>query len=187
MHQLNLSRNHLIGRIPPDIGQMRQLESLDLSHNGLSGWLPQSMSQLYSLSKLDSSYNNFSGRIPTSTQMDTFNASAFVGNPTLCGPPLTTSCPSDEKLIDDGVKYNQDIEDELWKGFKPSMKLGMAFGFLGVLAFKLDHPWKHVFFLLFNYMKVYLINLKDYLCLIVAALCLVITVSTARLRRKLKF
>ncbi|GLU19482.1 hypothetical protein SLE2022_357310 [Rubroshorea leprosula] len=187
MHQLNLSRNHLIGRIPPDIGQMRQLESLDLSHNRLSGRLPPSISQLYSLSKLDLSYNNFSGRIPTSTQMDTFNASAFVGNPTLCGPPLTPSCPGDEKLIDDGVKYNQQDKDEFWKGFKPSMELGMAFGYLGVLALKIDHPWKHVCLLLSNYMKVYLSNLKDCLCLIVSALCLVITASAARLRRKLKF
>ncbi|GKV47906.1 hypothetical protein SLEP1_g54756 [Rubroshorea leprosula] len=153
MHQLNLSRNHLIGRIPPDIGQIRQLESLDLSHNRLSGRLPLSMSQLYSLSKLDLSYNNFSGRIPTSTQMDTFNASAFAGNPTLCGPPLTPSCPGDEKLIDDGVKYNQQDKDEFWKAFQPSMKLGMAFGFLGVLALKIDHPWKHVCLLLSNYMK----------------------------------
>ncbi|GLU19493.1 hypothetical protein SLE2022_357420 [Rubroshorea leprosula] len=187
MHQLNLSRNHLIGRLPPDIGQIRQLESLDLSHNRLSGRLPLSMSQLYSLSKLDLSYNNFSGRIPTSTQMDTFNASAFAGNPTLCGPPLTPSCPGDEKLIDDGVKYNQQDKDEFWKAFQPSMKLGMAFGFLGVLALKIDHPWKHVCLLLSNYMKVYLSNLKGYLCLIVSALCLLITVSAARLRRKLKF
>ncbi|GKV30605.1 hypothetical protein SLEP1_g39399 [Rubroshorea leprosula] len=187
MHQLNLSRNHLIGRIPPNIGQMRQLESLDLSHNRLSGWLPPSMSQLYSLSKLDLSYNNFSGRIPTSTQMDTFNASAFVGNPTLCGPPLTPTCPGDEKLIDDGLKYNQQDKDEFWKGFKPSMELGMAFGFLGVLALKIDHPWRHVCFLLSNYMKAYLSNLKGYLCLVVSAVCLVITVNAARLRRKLKF
>ncbi|GKV47924.1 hypothetical protein SLEP1_g54774 [Rubroshorea leprosula] len=187
MHQLNLSRNHLIGRIPPDIGQIRQLESLDLSHNRLSGRLPLSMSQLYSLSKLDLSYNNISGRIPTSTQMDTFNASAFAGNPTLCGPPLTPSCPGDEKLIDDGIKYNQQDKDEFWKAFQPSMKLGMAFGFLGVLALKIDHPWKHVCFLLSNYMEVYLSNLKDCLCLIVSALCLVITASAAGLRRKLKF
>ncbi|GKV45920.1 hypothetical protein SLEP1_g52945 [Rubroshorea leprosula] len=187
IHQLNLSRNHLIGRIPSDIGQMRQLESLDLSHNKLSGRLPPSMSQLYSLSKLDLSYNNFSGKIPTSTQMDTFNASAFVGNPTLCGPPLTPTCPGDEKLIDHGLKYNQQDKDEFWKGFKPSMELGMAFGFLGVLALKMDHPWKHVCFLLSNYMKAYLSNLKGYLCLIMSALCLVITMSAARLRRKLKF
>ncbi|GKV51010.1 hypothetical protein SLEP1_g57687 [Rubroshorea leprosula] len=187
LHQLNLSRNHLIGRIPPDIGQMRQLESLDLSHNRLSSWLPPSMSQLYSLSTLDLSYNNFSGRIPSSTQLQSLPASAFIENPALCGPPLPQKCPSDEKPMDGGVKYNQRDEDEFWKGFKPSMEVGMAFGFLGVLALKLDDPWKHICFLLFNYMKVHLSNLKDYLLSIVAALCLVIAVKVARLRRKSKF
>ncbi|GKV47914.1 hypothetical protein SLEP1_g54764 [Rubroshorea leprosula] len=44
LHELKLSRNHLTRRIPPDIGQMRQLESLDLSHNMLLGQLPPSMS-----------------------------------------------------------------------------------------------------------------------------------------------
>ncbi|GKV45914.1 hypothetical protein SLEP1_g52940 [Rubroshorea leprosula] len=187
LHQLNLSRNHLTGRIPLDIGQMRQLESLDLSHNRLSSWLPPSMAQLYSLSTLDLSYNNFSGRIPSSTQLQSLPTSAFVGNPALCGPPLPKTCATDEKPVDGGVKYNQQDEDELWNGFKPSMEVGMAFGFLGVLAIKLDDPWKNICFLVFNYMKFHLSNLKDYLLSIVAALCLVITVSAARLRRKLKF
>ncbi|GLU19470.1 hypothetical protein SLE2022_357200 [Rubroshorea leprosula] len=174
LHQLNLSRNHLTGTIPLDIGQMRQLESLDLSHNKLSSWLPPSMSQLNYLSTLNLSYNNFSGRIPSSTQLQSLPASSFIENPALCGPPLPQKCPIDEKPMDGGVKYNQQDEDEFWKGFKPSMEFGMAFGFLGVLALKLDDPWKHICFLLFNYMKVHLNNLKDYLLSIVAALCLVI-------------
>ncbi|GKV30624.1 hypothetical protein SLEP1_g39418 [Rubroshorea leprosula] len=187
LHQLNLSRNHLTGKIPLDIGQMRQLESLDLSHNMLSGWLPSSMSKLQFLSTLDLSCNNFSGSIPSSTQLQSLPTSAFVGNPALCGPPLPQTCPTDEKPVDGGVNYNQQDEDELWNGFKPSMEVGMAFGFLGVLAIKLDHPWKNICFLVFNYMKVHLSNLKDYLLSIVAALCLVITVNAARLQRKLKF
>ncbi|GLT50948.1 hypothetical protein SLA2020_244030 [Shorea laevis] len=186
-HQLNLSRNHLTGRIPPNIGEMRQLESLDLSHNMLSGWLPSSMSKLNFLSFLNLSYNNFSGRIPSSTQLQSLPTSAFVGNPALCGPPLPQTCPTDEKPMDGGVKYNQQYEDEFWKEFKSSMEVGMAFGFLGAFALKLNDPWKHICFLLLNYTKVHLSNLKDYLLSIVAALCLVITVNVARLRRKLKF
>ncbi|GKU99125.1 hypothetical protein SLEP1_g12017 [Rubroshorea leprosula] len=134
LHQLNLSRNHLTGKIPPHSGQMRQLESFDLSHNRLSGRLPQSMSQLNYLSTLNISYNNFSGRIPSSTQMDTINASAFVGNPALCGLPLSQTCPSDEEPTDGGVRYNQQDDDEFWKGFKPSIELGMVFRFSEVLA-----------------------------------------------------
>ncbi|GKV45930.1 hypothetical protein SLEP1_g52956 [Rubroshorea leprosula] len=114
--QLNLSRNQLTGWIPPNIGQMRKLESLDLSWNQLSGQLPWSMSQLYFLSTLNLSYNNFSGRIPSGPQLQTFDASSFVGNPALCGLPLTPTCPEDEKS--ESKPKNRDM-DEFWKSFKP--------------------------------------------------------------------
>ncbi|GKV45977.1 hypothetical protein SLEP1_g53002 [Rubroshorea leprosula] len=188
--QLNLSRNQLAGRIPSDIGQMRQLESLDLSQNQLSGHLPGSMSQLNFLSTLNLSYNNFSGRIPLSTQMQSFNASAFVGNPSLCGLPLTPTCPGDEKSgsepTDSGGKDNQEDSSEFWKSFKPGMELGAAIGFVGVLAVKLDHPWKHLCFLLFNNMRVRLNNLKDCLYLLGTAVGLVVREHVSRLGRKLK-
>ncbi|GLT82348.1 hypothetical protein SLE2022_007340 [Rubroshorea leprosula] len=185
--QLNLSRNQLTGGIPANIGQMRSLESLDLSRNQLSGQLPSSMSQLSFLSILNLSNNNFCGRIPLSTQLQSFPAYAFANNSALCGPPLTPTCPDDEKPSAGGGRDIQDDGDEFWKGFKPSMELGMAFGFLGVLALEFVHPWKHVCILLFNYMKITLNNLKGYLCLIVAALGLVVTVNATRLRRKLRF
>ncbi|GLT82355.1 hypothetical protein SLE2022_007400 [Rubroshorea leprosula] len=185
--QLNLSRNQLTGRIPANIGQMRSLESLDLSQNQLSGQLPSSMSQLSFLNTLNLSNNNFYGRIPVGIQLQTFSPYACAGNSALCGPPLTPTCSEDEKPSAGGGRDIQDDGDEFWKGFKPSMELGMAFGFLGVLALKLDHPWKHVCILLFNYMKIPLNNLKGYLCLIVAAFGLVVTVNATRLRRKLRF
>ncbi|GLT99972.1 hypothetical protein SLE2022_173730 [Rubroshorea leprosula] len=181
--QLNLSRNQLTGWIPPNIGQMRQLESLDLSWNQLSGQLPWSMSQLYFLGTLNLSYNNFSGRIPTGTQIQTFDASSFIGNPALCGLPLTPTCPDDEKS--EGKPKNRDIA-EFWKWFKPGMELGAAIGFVGVLAVKLDHQWKHLCSLLFNKMKVRLSNLKDCLYLLVAAVGLLVREYVARLGRKLK-
>ncbi|GLU19496.1 hypothetical protein SLE2022_357450 [Rubroshorea leprosula] len=189
--QLNLSRNQLTGWIPSNIGQMRQLESLDLSQNQLSGHLPESMSQLNFLSTLNLSYNNFSGRIPLSTQMQSFNASAFVGNhPSLCGLPLTPTCPGDEKSkskpTDSGGKHNQEDTTEFWKSFKSGIELGAAIGFVGVLAVKLDHPWKHLCFLLFNNVRVRFSNLKDCLYLLVAAVGLLVTEHVSRLGRKLK-
>ncbi|GKV30616.1 hypothetical protein SLEP1_g39410 [Rubroshorea leprosula] len=181
--ELNLSRNQLTGWIPPNIGQMRKLESLDLSWNQLSGQLPWSMSQLYFLGTLNLSYNNFSGRIPSGPQIQTFDASSFVGNPALCGLPLTPTCPEDEKS--ESKPKNRDM-DEFWKSFKPGMELGAAIGFVGVLAVKLDHPWKHLCFLLFNNVRVRFSNLKGCLCLLVAAVGLLVREHVSRLRRKLK-
>ncbi|GLU19546.1 hypothetical protein SLE2022_357920 [Rubroshorea leprosula] len=188
--QLNLSRNQLTGRIPSDIGQMGKLESLDLSQNQLSGHLPGSMSQLNFLSTLNLSYNNFSGRIPLSTQMQSFDASAFVGNPAFCGLPLTPTCPGDEKSqskpTDGGGKDNQEDSAEFWKSFKPGMELGAAIGFVGVLAVKFDHPWKHLCFQLFNNVRVRLSNLKDCLYLLVAAVGFLVREHVSRLGRKLR-
>ncbi|GLT67269.1 hypothetical protein SLA2020_395900 [Shorea laevis] len=188
--QLNLSRNQLTGKIPPDIGQMRELESLDLSRNQLSGQLPWSMSQLNFLSTLNLSYNNFSGRIPLSTQMQSFDASAFVGNPALCGLPLTPTCPGDEKSkskrTDSGDKDNQEVRSEFWKSFILGMELGAAIGFVEVLALKFDHPWKYLCFLLFNNVRVRLSNLKDCLYLLVAAVSLGVRKHVSRLGRKSK-
>ncbi|GKV45923.1 hypothetical protein SLEP1_g52949 [Rubroshorea leprosula] len=181
--QLNLSRNQLTGWIPSNIGQMRKLESLDLSWNQLSGQLPWSMSQLYFLGTLNLSYNNFSGRILSGPQIQTFDASSFIGNPALCGLPLTPTCPEAEKS--ESKPKNRDM-DEFWKSFKPGMELGAAIGFVGVLAVKLDHPWKHLCFLLFNNVRVRFSNLKGCLCLLVASLGLLVREHVSRLGRKLK-
>ncbi|KAK6233495.1 hypothetical protein QUC31_005901 [Theobroma cacao] len=86
---LNLSRNNLIGLIPKNIGQLKQLQSVDLSYNQLSGPIPDSMADLNFLSFLNLSYNNLSGKIPTGTQLQSLEASAFIGNQALYGPPIT--------------------------------------------------------------------------------------------------
>ncbi|GLT45971.1 hypothetical protein SLA2020_197640 [Shorea laevis] len=182
LHQLNLSRNHLTGRIPSDIGQIRQLESLDLSQNQLSGQLPWSMSHLNFLNTLNLSYNNFSGRIPLSTQMQTFDASAFVGNPELCGLPLRPTFLEEEKSkskpTDCGGKDNEEDGVEFWKSFELGMGARSNHLFCGSLAVKLDHPWKH---LLFNNMRVCLSNLKECLYLTVATFGLLVTEHVFRL------
>ncbi|GKD02309.1 putative leucine-rich repeat protein [Tanacetum coccineum] len=90
---LNLSRNNLTWQIPQDIGRLRWLDFLDLSRNYLAGGIPTSLSQLTNLGVLDLSYNNLSGRIPTSTQLQSFDNSYYIGNPSLCGRPLSNPCP----------------------------------------------------------------------------------------------
>uniref|UniRef100_A0A803Q970 Uncharacterized protein n=1 Tax=Cannabis sativa TaxID=3483 RepID=A0A803Q970_CANSA len=94
--QLNLSRNNLNDTIPMEIGNLKKLDSLDLSHNKLSGVIPTSLASVSSLSLLDLSNNKLSGRIPIGTQLQSFNASVYIHNDGLCGPPLTNSCFGDE-------------------------------------------------------------------------------------------
>ncbi|KAJ9679397.1 hypothetical protein PVL29_021354 [Vitis rotundifolia] len=146
LQSLNLSRNHLMGRIPGKIGDVEYLESLDLSRNHLSGEIPQSIINLTFLSHLDLSYNNFSGRIPSSTQLQSFDALDFIGNPELCGAPLLKNCTENEDP--QGVNPS----DENGEGFERSwFYIGMATGFIvsfwGVCgALLCKRAWRHAYF-----------------------------------------
>nr|GEY55646.1 leucine-rich repeat domain, L domain-like protein [Tanacetum cinerariifolium] len=62
------------------------------------GEIPPTMSQMTFLDNLDMSFNDLSGRIPLGTQLQTFNASRYIGNAGLCGRPLPNKCPGDEDL-----------------------------------------------------------------------------------------
>ncbi|KAM0901369.1 hypothetical protein ACQ4PT_020036 [Festuca glaucescens] len=99
LKNLNLSWNSVSGIIPQRIGELRALESFDLSHNELSGEIPASLSALASLSRLNLSYNNLTGTIPSGNQLRTLDdqASIYIGNQGLCGPPLTRSCSGTDK------------------------------------------------------------------------------------------
>ncbi|KAM4068878.1 hypothetical protein ACB094_12G045500 [Castanea mollissima] len=169
---LNVSRNNLVGEIPQTIGQMKQLESLDLSRNQFSGKIPYSMSDLNFLSDIDLSYNNLSGKIPTSTQLQSFKASDFIGNPTLCGPPLIQKCPGEEvpNQSHQADYGNKDDEDEFGKLFYVGAGFGFAISFWGVCgSLLLKRSWRHAYFLLLD-------NMKDWLYVTTA-------VNIARLRR----
>ncbi|CAN1190454.1 Receptor-like protein EIX2 [Linum perenne] len=89
---LNFSHNSLSGAIPGSLDAMESLESLDLSENKISGVIPTGIARLTFLNHLNLSYNNLSGRIPSSTQLQSFDPSSFVGNKGLCGSPLNVSC-----------------------------------------------------------------------------------------------
>jgi hypothetical protein len=99
LKSLNLSWNNVSGIMPQSIGELRALESFDLSHNELSGEIPASLSALTSLSRLNLSYNSLTGTIPSGNQLRTLDdqASIYIGNPSLCGPPLVRSCSGTDK------------------------------------------------------------------------------------------
>ncbi|XP_028795700.1 receptor-like protein EIX1 [Neltuma alba] len=152
---LNLSRNHLKGCIPINMGQMERLESLDLSYNSLSGEIPISFSNLSFLSMLNLAFNNLSGKIPTGTQLQSFNASGYIGNQGLCGMPLTERCPEDgnSNLNPNNARdIDADGDDNLISfGFYASMALGFITGFWGVCGtLILKKSWRHFFFHFFE-------------------------------------
>ena len=166
---LNVSRNNLSGEIPHLIGQLKMLETLDLSRNQFSGEIPLSMSELSFLNHLDLSYNHLSGKIPSSTQLQSFIASDFAGNPGLCGLPLSQKCWASEQTpnqSEDGEEYR----DEFWKWFYGAAGFGFVVGFLGVCSsLLLKDSWRYAYFLSLE-------NMKD--CLYVT-----IAVNMARLWR----
>uniref|UniRef100_A0A2N9FSR9 Uncharacterized protein n=1 Tax=Fagus sylvatica TaxID=28930 RepID=A0A2N9FSR9_FAGSY len=143
---LNLSQNHLTGKIPEKIGNMKVLESVDLSQNHLSGEIPPSMSNLTFLSYLDLSYNNLSGKIPSSTQLQSFDALSYTGNPQLCGDPLPKKCTVEEKpLTRTPIGKTEDHSEN--SNFYMGMGVGFPVGFwaiCGILFFK--RTWRHAYF-----------------------------------------
>ena len=54
----------LIGSIPPELGQLGQLQVLDLRHNQLTGSIPPELGQLSHLRILNLSFNRLTGVIP---------------------------------------------------------------------------------------------------------------------------
>ncbi|XP_062090990.1 receptor-like protein EIX2 [Humulus lupulus] len=126
---LNLSRNNLSGHIPQEIGHLKSLDVLDLSKNYFSGQIPSSLSQVDRLNTLDFSSNNLSGEIPRSTQLQSRDAAAYMGNPQLCGVPLPIKCRSEKETTSDEVVENHDGDEFISKGFYISLALGTVVGF----------------------------------------------------------
>ncbi|KAI9092775.1 hypothetical protein K1719_027572 [Acacia pycnantha] len=147
---LNLSHNNLIGKISEQIGEMTNLESLDFSHNNLHGNIPQSMSGLSFLSVLDLSYNHFSGQIPLGTQLQSFDAQSYTGNPELCGPPLQKNCTLQEKP-DNTKQVEGNGDDVFLKSMYLGMGVGFAVGFWVVCgSLFLNRKWRHAYFRFFD-------------------------------------
>ncbi|KAJ7949604.1 putative Leucine-rich receptor-like kinase family protein [Quillaja saponaria] len=163
---LNLSRNKLMGFIPSGIGQLKMLESLDLSRNVLFGGIPGSFTNMSFLSHLNISFNNLSGKIPLSTQLQNMDASAFIGNNGLCGPPLTkeyctgdgNNSPNPSITSNSQMKNNEGEENGLISfGFYVSLAVGFIVGFWGVCgSLILISSWRYAYFQLFD-------NIKDWM------------------------
>ncbi len=61
---IELPENNLVGTIPPEIGQLQELDEMQLTDNNLSGTLPAAIGQLQNLATLELDNNNLSGGLP---------------------------------------------------------------------------------------------------------------------------
>ncbi|TVT96829.1 hypothetical protein EJB05_57904, partial [Eragrostis curvula] len=172
MVNLNLSGNHLSGKIPNKIGAMQFLESLDLSRNTFSGEIPASLSNLTFLSYLDLSYNNLTGTIPSGSQLDTLYTSKptmYDGNIGLCGAALKKDCSSNNASREGDSRRTEDGHghETFWFGLGLGFTAGLWVVFCTLLFSK---AWRLAYFGLFD-------RLHDKVSVFVA-------VTRARLRRK---
>ncbi|MCO5582917.1 hypothetical protein L7F22_036820 [Adiantum nelumboides] len=93
LEQLDLSANRISGLIPNDLGKLSSLQgTLNLSYNHLSGPIPATLGSLPYIVSLDLSHNNLSGKIPQDGSLGGQGPGPFLGNPLLCGFPLTAVC-----------------------------------------------------------------------------------------------
>ncbi|GAY66551.1 hypothetical protein CUMW_249600 [Citrus unshiu] len=145
---LNLSMNHLTGKIPDSIGSLGRLETLDLSKNQLSGAIPPNLTFSTFLAHLNLSDNNLSGEIPSNNQFQSLNdPSIYVGNPALCGSPLPNKCNKDKETSDFTEGDDEDGDDFDKLLFYSSIAVGFIVGFWGVCGtLAMKKSWRLSYF-----------------------------------------
>jgi Leucine-rich repeat (LRR) protein len=75
---IDLSSNHLTGRIPEEIASLYAVVNLNLSRNNLTGKIPERIGVMQSLESLDLSRNNLYGEIPQSVKHNIFKLHGLV-------------------------------------------------------------------------------------------------------------
>ncbi|CAJ2673630.1 unnamed protein product [Trifolium pratense] len=148
LQSLNLSRNHFTGKIAREVGDMKNLESLDLSSNKLVGEIPDTISGLSFLSVLNLSSNYLVGQIPVGTQLQSFDASFYDGNPGLCGAPLPICIESNKHGGNNDI---DDDDDSFTQSLYFGLGVGFAVGFWSLCgSLFLNKPWRHNYFRFLN-------------------------------------
>ncbi|WKA06717.1 hypothetical protein VitviT2T_024605 [Vitis vinifera] len=153
---IDLSSNKFSGEIPEELTGLHGLIFLNLSNNHLQGKIPVKIGALTSLESLDLSMNRLSGVIAQGTQIQGFSPLSFIGNPKLCGAPLTDGCGEDGKPKGP-VPDDDDEEDNGWidmKWFYLGMPWGFVVGFWAILApLAFNRAWRYAYFRFLDDMK----------------------------------
>ncbi|XP_060671463.1 receptor-like protein EIX2 [Ziziphus jujuba] len=157
--KLAILTNNLSGQIPARIGDMNSLDALDLSNNHLLGRIPQGLALIDGMGVLDLSNNNLLGKIPTRNtgKLQSFDAEAYMGNPRLCGDPLSNKClgeeatPPPRSTEEAGNINGEDTDKFISQGFYASTGIGYAVGFCGVFGtLTFSKSWRFAYFRLLN-------------------------------------
>ncbi|KAJ4791810.1 Leucine-rich repeat protein kinase family protein [Rhynchospora pubera] len=92
LETLDLSSNLLNSTLPAEFSG-KNLKYLNLSDNHLTGTIPLELgTTIPPNATVDFSFNNFTGPIPQTGVFLAQKATAFLGNPNLCGAPLENLC-----------------------------------------------------------------------------------------------
>ncbi|CAN6169605.1 unnamed protein product [Urochloa humidicola] len=168
LKNLNLSRNYLNGKIPHTIGSLKSLESLDLSSNKFAGEIPYSLSNLSYLSYLNLSHKNLSGTIPSGSQLDTLyldHPDMYSGNNGLCGPPLRRNCSGVIAKNHVYGSHNKAVHVPEPVFFYLGLGAGLVVGLWVVFCILLfKKTWRIAYFLFFDkvYDKVYVFTVVNW-------------------------
>ncbi|GAB4849700.1 hypothetical protein Ancab_004494 [Ancistrocladus abbreviatus] len=140
MRWLNLSHNCFTGNIPPSLGNLNVLESLDLSSNQLVGQIPRDLVNLNYLESFNVSKNQLVGLIPQGMQFNSFGNDSYLGNPGLCGFPLSNKCEEDEAPESEALTEYDPTSDDMheWEiiliGYGSGLICGLAAGYYMFIA-----------------------------------------------------
>ncbi|CAN0929173.1 Leucine-rich repeat protein 1 [Linum grandiflorum] len=114
-HLQELYMNELVGPIPKELGNLKNLVSLDLYHNNLTSSIPSSLSNLSNLKFLRLNGNRLTGRIPRQlTKLPSLKI-LDVSNNDLCGTFPTSG--SFSKLTEESFMNNPRLEGPELMGF----------------------------------------------------------------------
>ncbi|WRX11579.1 Leucine-rich repeat-containing N-terminal [Theobroma cacao] len=92
--------------------------------------------------------NPLRGKIPLGTQLQSLDASAFIGNQALYGPPITQQCPKNKTVQ---AQPPEEERDEFNRWLYAGMGIGFFMAFWGVIGtLLLKRSWRHAYFRLLD-------------------------------------